>query len=137
MYQEIVGSLIYLVTCTRPDIAYVVSILAQRMSKPNMAHLKLAKLVLRYLKGTKFHGLIYRKCTPIDIIGYTDASWANGMDRKSISGYCFMMHKNSSLISWKTKKQSVVALSTCESEYIGMTFAIQEAVFLQKYLCAI
>ena len=135
LYQEIVGSLIYLVTCTRPDIAYVVSILAQSMSKPTMAHLKLAKFVLRYLKGTKFHGLIYRKCTPIDIIGYTDASWANGMDRKSISGYCFMMHKNSSLISWKTKKQSVVALSTCESEYIGMAFAIQEAVFLQNLLC--
>ena len=66
--------------------------------------------------------------------GFTDASWANSVDRKSISGYCFRMSERSSLISWKTKKQGVVALSRCESEYIALAFAVQEATFLQQLI---
>ena len=132
IFREIVGSLIYLMTCSRPDICYVVSILSQFMSKPTVAHLNLAKFVLRYLKGTMDYGLIYTSCEKLDIIGYTDASWANTIDRKSISGYCFQMSKVGALVSWKSKKQQVVALSTCESEYIGASFALQEGVFLQQ-----
>ena len=132
MYREIVGSLLYLMMCTRPDISYVVSVLSQYMSKPTMAHLNLAKFVLKYLKGTYDYGLVYVKTGSLDIIGYTDASWANGTDRRSISGYCFQMVPDSSLICWKSKKQQVVALSTCESEYIGMSYVIQEGNFLQQ-----
>ena len=68
----------------------------------------------------------------LDLIGYSDASWANSADRKSMSGYCFRLSTNSSLISWKTRKQPIVALSTCESEYIAMAFAMQECAFLQQ-----
>ena len=132
LYREIVGSLIYLMTCTRPDICYVVSILSQFMSKPTMAHLNLAKFVLKYIKGTSNNGLIYVRSENLDLIGYSDASWANSADRKSMSGYCFRLSTNSSLISWKTRKQPIVALSTCESEYIAMAFAMQECAFLQQ-----
>ena len=118
--------------CTRPDICYVVSILSQFMAKPTVAHLNLAKFVLKYLKGTMEYGLIYRPCEKLDIIGYTDASWASGIDRKSISGYCYKMSKAGALISWKSKKQPVVSLSTCESEYIAASYAIQESSFLQQ-----
>ena len=132
LFREIVGSLIYLMMCTRPDICYVVSILSQFMAKPTVAHLNLAKFVLKYLKGTMEYGLIYRPCEKLDIIGYTDASWASGIDRKSISGYCYKMSKAGALISWKSKKQPVVSLSTCESEYIAASYAIQESSFLQQ-----
>ena len=132
LYREIVGSLIYLMTCTRPDICYVVSVLSQHMAKPTNAHLCLAKYVLKYLKGTTNHGLIYVPSNELDILGYSDASWANSLDRKSTSGYCYRMAHNSSLISWKTKKQPIVAMSTCEAEYVAMAFSIQEGVFLQQ-----
>ena len=132
LYREIVGSLIYLMTCTRADICYVISILSQFMSKPTMAHLNLAKFVLRYIKGTSTYGLIYVRSKNLDLTGYSDASWANSADRKSMSGYCFRLSTNSSLISWKTRKQPIVALSTCESEYIAMAFAMQECAFLQQ-----
>ena len=132
LYREIVGSLIYLMTCTRPDICYIVSILSQFMSKPTMAHLNLAKFVLRYIKGSSNFGLIYSKCEKLDLIGYSDASWGNSANRKSMSGYCFRLSGNSSLVSWKTRKQPIVALSTCESEYIAMAFAMQECAFLQQ-----
>ena len=132
LYREIVGSLIYLMTCTRPDLCYVVTVLSQNLSKPKMVHLNLAKHVLRYLKGTQNHGLVYKGTNKLQIIGYTDASWASTGDRRSISGYCYSMSENSSLVSWKSKKQSVVALSSCESEYIGITLAMQEGVFLKQ-----
>ena len=132
VFREIVGSLIYLMTCTRPDICYVVSVLSQYMAKPTMAHLNLAKNVLKYLKGTKNEGLIYVACESLGIIGYTDADWATGSDRRSISGYCFKMNDKSSLISWKSKKQPIVSLSSCESEYIAMAYSIQESSFLQQ-----
>ena len=134
LYREIVVSLIYLMTCTRPDICYIVTILSQYLCKPTMAHFNLAKHVLRYLKGTISQGLIFNcegnKC----LEGFTDASWANSDGRKSISGYCFRLSNMSALISWKSKKQSTVALSTCEAEYISMTHGIQEGIFLKQLL---
>ena len=74
---------------------------------------------------------MYVKCSSEHIVGFTNASWANTSDRKSISGYCFSLCKTSSMISWKSKKQPIVALSTCESEYIAIAFAVQEGIFLQ------
>src|ERR1700733_2960744 len=87
-YRSIIGSLIY----TRPDLSFMVSYLSQFMSKPKSIHMTMAKHVLRYLKGTKDYGLIFRKSSAdLNLIGYCDADWANSMDRRSVTGYVFMV----------------------------------------------
>ena len=135
LYREIVGSLVYLMTCTRPDICYAVTVLSQHLAQPNMAHLNLAKYVLRYLKGSINYGLIFHRRGNIHIEGYADACWGSAGDRKSISGYCYKLSSETAFISWKSKKQQVVALSSCEAEYVAITHAMQEGIFLQQLLC--
>ena len=136
LYREITGSLIYLMSCTRPDISYAVNKLAQRMNNPTNAHLSLAKHVLRFLKGTLNQGLVYSAVNePIDIICYTDSDWGSDpIDRRSISGYVFQLSETSSVISYKSKKQPTVALSTCEAEYMALAYAVQEALFLKQLI---
>ena len=132
-YREIVGSLIYAMTGTRPDLCYVVTRLSQFMSKPTKAHLGIAKHVLKYIKGTLDYNLKFSKsCEPLKLIGYCDSDWGNIDDRRSITGYCFLMNDEGGLISWKSKKQRVVALSTCEAEYMSITYAMQEANFIRN-----
>ena len=131
MYQAVVGSLLYLSTKTRPDIAYAVSSVARFCVKPTKGHWTAVKRILRYLKGTSNLGLIYREDTPGIITGYSDADWAGDVgDRKSTSGYVFLL--GGAAISWKSSKQTCVALSTTEAEYIALSAAAQEAVWLQK-----
>ena len=132
-YREIVGSLIYAMTGTRPDLCYAVTRLSQFMSKPTKAHLGIAKHVLKYIKGTLHYSLKFSKSNePLKLIGYCDSDWANSDDRRSITGYGFLMNNDGGLISWKSKKQRVVALSTCEAEYMAITYAMQEANFLRN-----
>ncbi|XP_047482942.1 uncharacterized mitochondrial protein AtMg00810-like [Penaeus chinensis] len=133
LYREVVGSLIYIMTGTRPDLCYVVSKLSQYMSKPTKAQLNSAKQVLKYLKGTMTYGLTFRKSNEsIQLKGFCDSDWGSSEDRKSISGYCFQLHRDGPLISWRSKKQQTVALSSCEAEYMALTYAIQEAKFLRQ-----
>jgi len=133
IYREIIGSLIYIMTCTRPDLSYVITKLSQYMNNPNQAHLNLARNVLRYLKGSIDERLYFRKSSePLRIFGFCDSDWGGSEDRKSLSGYCFRLSKDSSLISWKTKKQNVVSLSSCEAEYTSLTFAVCEGKFLSQ-----
>ena len=135
LYQEIVGSLIYLMTCTRPDITFVVTKLSECMNKPTRANLNAAKHVLRYLKGTKHYSLKFSKSeSNLKLTGFCDSDWAGSHDRKSISGYAFLLNEKGPLISYKSKKQNIVALSSCEAEYVSMTVAIQEAKFLSQLL---
>lgn len=135
LYREIVGSLIYLMTCTRPDICYVVTKLSQYLAKPTKAQFNLSKFVLKYLKGTINLGLKFTKSqSPIKLTAHCDSDWAGSIDRKSISGYCFNLTPDSSLISWRSKKQNIVALSSCESEYVAITHCIQEANFLRQLM---
>ena len=134
LYREIVGSLIYLSSCTRPDLAFVLTKLSQCLENPTEAHFKLCKFVLKYLKGSKSKGLIYYRGKGIDLIAYSDSDWGSSSDRKSISGYCFKLNKADSFVSWRTKRQNVVALSTCEAEYISVTHALQEGLFLRQLL---
>lgn len=135
LYREIVGSLIYIMTGTRPDLCYVVTKLSQHMSKPTKAHLILAKNALKYLKGTLKYGLKFEKANEnLNLIGYCDLDWGGSEDRKSLSGYNFQLGHGGSLISWKSKRQQCVALSTCEAEYIALSHAIQEAKFLKQLL---
>ena len=112
LYREIVGSLIYLMTCTRPDLCYAVTYLSQHLSKRKKSHFGMAKQVLRYLKGTPNRCLKFVKTSQPKLVGYSDSDWAMSNDRRSISGYAFKLCNESSLISWTSTKQTIVALST-------------------------
>ncbi|PIK49151.1 putative Gag-pol polyprotein [Apostichopus japonicus] len=131
LYQSIVGSLLYLSTMTRPDINFAVCNVAKFTSEPTKHHLTAVKRILRYLRGTINYGLLYTKDGSNECIGYSDADWAGDVnDRKSTSGYLFQV--SGAAVSWKSKKQTCVALSTAEAEYIALASAAQEAVWLQR-----
>ena len=135
VYQECVGSLIYLTTASRPDISFVVNKLSQHMSKPTQADMNLAKSVLRYVKGTIDKGIVYTKVDEaLQLVIYSDSDWGSMDDRKSITGYCCKLSPNSALVSWCSKKQQTVALSSCESEFMALSASVQEAIFLKQLL---
>ncbi|XP_059076124.1 uncharacterized mitochondrial protein AtMg00810-like [Cryptomeria japonica] len=134
-YKQLIGSLMYLVN-TRPNICYVVNALSQFMSMPKHVHLVAAKHILRYLRGTVGYGLKYPLKSPITLESYSDADWAGSVkDRKSTSGFFFNL--GSAVISWACRKQSSVALSTAEAEYIAASVASREAVWLCKLLAGL
>lgn len=131
-YKQIVGSLMYL-TSTRPDIMHAVSLISRYMECPKEAHLLAAKRIFRYLNGTINYGLFYRKGEGSDLFGFTDSDYAGDLDdRKSTSGYVFMM--GSGAISWSSKKQSIVTLSSTEAEFIAATTCACQAIWLQRIL---
>lgn len=133
IYQSLVGSLLYAAMATRPDIAQAVAAVSKFNSNPSEAHLTAAKRILRYLKGTANFGLKYQRSGKMEFIGYSDADWAGDKDdRHSTTGNVFMMAGSS--VNWLSKKQSVVALSTAEAEYIALSTATQEAVWLRRLL---
>lgn len=135
-YREAVGSLIYLMTCTRPDLSWVLSKLSQYLSKPNEQLWSTVKHVMRYLRGTIDQELCYKKSDEkLKLVAYCDADFASDLnDRRSTTGYCFSLSANGPLISWKSKKQSTVALSTCEAEYMALTVTTQESMYLVQLL---
>lgn len=128
-YKNLIGTLMYLAVATRPDIMFAISYLSQFNDCYGEEHFKCAKRVLRYLKGTKSVGLIFKK-TRRELHGMADADWgACKLDRKSFSGYCFKYAGTA--ISWMSKKQKTVALSTAEAEYVALTEAAKEAIHLR------
>ena len=132
-YQSIVGNLMYAATATRPDISFAVGVLSRFCSKPTMAHLTAAKRVLRYLKSTPGLALKFDKRVDGALIGYSDADWAGDLDdRHSTTGNLFIMAGGT--ISWTSKKQATVSLSTAEAEYIALSTATQEAIWLRRLL---
>lgn len=135
-YREVIGSLIYVMTCTRPDISWIVSKLSQYLSEPKEQHWITAKHVLRYLKGTMNQELCYKKgVEKLNLVAYSDADWAaDQSDRRSITGYCFSLTKCGPVISWRSKKQPTVALSTCEAEYMALAATTQESLYLVQLL---
>ncbi|KAL7278123.1 hypothetical protein ACG7TL_008094 [Trametes sanguinea] len=130
-YAQLVGSLMYAAISTRPDISFATSTLARFMSDPATIHWEAAKRVLRYLKGTRNHVLTLG-LTSEPLVGFTDADWASQAHRHSISGYVFMY--SGSVISWSSRKQPIVALSTTEAEYIAASNASREALWLHRLL---
>jgi hypothetical protein len=131
-YSKAIGSLMYLMLGTRPDIAYAVSCLSRFMSNPTSIHVNALIRVFRYLRGTSDMELVYRGHLEA-LVGYTDADWAGDAEtRRSTSGYTFNL--GSAPISWSSKRQNVVALSSCEAEYMGETQAAKEAIWLRTLL---
>ena len=113
-----VGKLIYL-SHTRLDIAYAVGVISRFMHMPQIQHMTAVMRILRYLKGTSSRGLLFGKNDNFDLLAYTDAYWVGDRDdRKSTSGYFALVGGN--LVTWKSKKQKVVALSSVEAEFRGI-----------------
>uniref|UniRef100_A0A2N9HS45 Integrase catalytic domain-containing protein n=1 Tax=Fagus sylvatica TaxID=28930 RepID=A0A2N9HS45_FAGSY len=131
-YANAIGSLMYAMLCTRPDICFAVGLVSRFQSNPRPAYWKVMKRILRYLRGTADYMLCYQG-RDLRLRGYSDADWAGDLDeRKSTSGYTFLL--GGGAITWCSKKQSCVALSTMESEYVACSAAVQEAVWLRRFL---
>ncbi|XP_036341059.1 secreted RxLR effector protein 161-like [Rhagoletis pomonella] len=131
-YQRLIGALMYLAVTTRPDIAFAVNYMSQFNTNYNGQHWKAAKRILRYLNGTRNYGLLYTQNNKA-LYGVVDADWgANLIDRRSYSGYAFILA--GAAVSWEARKQRTVALSSTEAEYMAMTEATKEAMYLQGIL---
>ncbi|GKV03282.1 hypothetical protein SLEP1_g15614 [Rubroshorea leprosula] len=132
LYKQMVGSLMYL-TATRPDIMHVVSLISRYMESPKEMHLLVAKRILRYLKGTAKYGLFYKNGEKSDMFGFADSDFARDLDdRKSTSGYVFMM--GTKTVSWSSRKQPIVTLSTTEAEFVAATSCACQAIWLRRIL---
>ena len=129
-YAELIGSLLYLSVCTRPDIAQAVGALSRFMAAPTFQHWQAARGVVRYLSGTVHTGISYGHVVA-PLVGYCDADFAGDVDtRRSTTGYVFVL--NGGAISWSSRRQPTVALSTAEAEYMAAAHAIKEALWLRK-----
>lgn len=133
-YPHATGSLMWAMICSRPDIAYSVSTVAQFMSNPGVAHWTQVKRIFRYLAGTKDFCLQYSQTSaPFHLQGFSDASYGDNVDsHKSTSGFCFLLAGRA--VSWSSRKQKSVALSSTESEYMALTKACTEAIWLRRLL---
>ena len=126
-YTEITGSLNHLAVYSRPDIAFAVSTLSQFNSDPTTTHMQATRHVLRYLLKTANYSITYGNSSDLAIRGYADANWGGDRnDRKSTTGYIFFV--NNGAISWTSHKQTTVALSTMEAEYMSLSDASREAL---------
>jgi hypothetical protein len=132
LYKQIIGSLMYL-TNTKLDICLAVNTLSQFLVEPKHVHLVATKHVMRYLKGTLDCGLSYDGDHDFTLSGYIDSDWAASVaDRKSTFGCCFIL--GSTMISWKSRKQSSIALTTAKAEYIVVCSTSCEAIWLRNLL---
>nr|AFP55578.1 copia-type polyprotein [Rosa rugosa] len=132
LFKQLVGSLMYL-TATRPDLIYVVCLISRFMAHPREAHLSAAKRVLRYLKGTTELGVFYRRGVDDELVGYTDSDYAGDMDgKRSTSGFVFML--SGGAVSWSSRKQHVVTLSTTEAEYVAAAGCACQSVWMRRVL---
>jgi hypothetical protein len=118
---------------TRPDISYAVSVVSRYMHDPRIGHMEVVYRILRYLKGTPGRGLWFRKNEHLNLEGYCDVDWASSRDdRRSTSSYCVFVGGN--LVSWRSKKQAVVARSTAEAEYRAIALSLCEMLWLKLLL---
>ncbi|XP_068461842.1 secreted RxLR effector protein 161-like [Phaseolus vulgaris] len=123
----------YAQTCTRPDISFAVGMLGRYQSNPGLHHWKAVKKVLRYLQGTKDHMLTYKRSDHLEVIEYIDSDFAGCVDtRKSTFGYVYLLAGG--VISWKSAKQTVIAASTMETEFVACFEATVQANWLQNFV---
>ncbi|CAM8940913.1 unnamed protein product [Rhodiola kirilowii] len=131
-YSRVIGSLMYAMTSTRPDIAFAVGKLSRYTSNPSVDHWQAVHRVLRYLKGTMNLGLIYSEF-PSVIEGFSDASWiSNEEDHSSTSGWVFLL--GGGAISWASKKQTCISSSTMKYEFVALVVALKEAEGLKNMI---
>jgi len=131
-FRSLIGCLLYL-TATRPDILHATSLLSRFMHCPSEIHMRAAKKILRYIKGTCSYGVKFQKCQELKLHGFSNSDWGGSIDdMKSTSGFCFNL--GSAIFSWSSKKQDTVAQSTTEAEFIATTAAVNQALWLQKLL---
>ena len=131
-YSSIVGSLMYAMVCTRPDIAHVVGVVSRYMNDPSKEHWMVVKWILRYLRGTTSHALCFGGSSTV-LQGYVDSDMAGDKDsRRSTTGYVFTV--GGTTVSWISKLHKVVALSTTEVVYIVATEASKEVIWLQRFM---
>jgi hypothetical protein len=132
-YRRLVGSLRYLVH-TRPDLAFSVGYISQFMQRPTTEHQQAVKRIICYVAGTLDHGIYYLRCPgEAHLVGYSDSNHAGNIDTsKSTSGVLFFFGK--CLVSWQSVKQQVVALSSCEVEYIATSAALTQTIWLVRLL---
>lgn len=132
VYQRLLGQLIYL-TITRPDLCFSVQLLSQYMNKPTTSHLQAAYRVLRYLSGSVSQGILLASQSAAQLTAYCDSDWAScPVSRRSTTGYCIFF--GASPVSWKSKKQPVVARSSAEAEYRAMALTTCEVTWLTALL---
>ena len=133
-YSQLIGSLMYLAVCTRPDIAQAVGALARYMTTPTTIHWAAALGVLRYLAGTRGQGICFGRGNSSDqLLGYCDSDYAGDLDtRRSTTGYVFIL--NGGAITWSSRRQQTVAASTTEAEYMAAAAATKEALWLRKLI---
>ena len=133
LYRSLIGSLRYL-THTRPDLLFSVGILCRYKENPSPEHYNGVKRVLRYVKGTEEYGLLYKQGeSNAEVVGYSDSDSAGDYnDRKSTSGHIFLF--GGMVVSWSSQKQSIVALSSCEAEYIAATTASCQAIWTSRLI---
>ena len=130
-YRSVVGSLMYAMVCTRPDLAFTLSRLSKYVSNPSLEHLAAAKQALRYVRSTTGSGIAYGRAS--DSVGYSDADHARDWDsRKSTSGFVFVLHGGA--ISWRSKLQGLVTCSTLEAEFVAASEASNEMIWLDRLL---
>ena len=132
LYRSMIGSLLYL-TASRPDISYSVGVCARYQANPKESHLKAVKRIIRYVSGTTDSGIMFTFDSNVEIAGYTDSDWAGDADdRKSTSGGCFFVGNN--LVSWHSKKQNCVSLSTAQAEYIAARSCCTQLLWMKHML---
>jgi transposase InsO family protein len=130
-FQQIIGSLLYIMLGTRPDIAFAVTKLAQFAANPSKEHLDKAKYVLRYLAGTAKYALVYKGASNKGLIAYTDSDYAaDPVKRRSTTGYIFKLADG--IISWQSRAQKTIALSATEAEYMALSDCSRQAVWIQN-----
>jgi hypothetical protein len=132
-YRNAVGSLIYVMLGTRPDLAAAVGSVSQFMANPGKQHWQAVKRILRYLKGTADMEICLGSArSKWELVGYSDADWGSNLDdRRSVTGFVFLLNGP---ISWQSKKQPTVALSSTEAEYMALSQATKEAMWLRSLL---
>jgi hypothetical protein len=132
-YRQAVGSLMYLMVSTRPDLAAALGTLAKFMQNPGKVHWEAAKRVLRYVQQTKKLGLQFRREESLELVGFCDSDWGGDPDtRRSTTGYVFLI--GGGAFSWCSKKQGGSALSSCEAEYYAASQAAQEVAWQRSFM---
>ena len=137
-YRAAIGCLLYLSQCTRPDITHAVAVLARFGANPAERHWIAVKRIFRYLQGTKDYALVFRQPVAVPapsnaLVGFSDSSWGDDLDkRRSSGGYIFQLYGNS--ITWSSKLQKCIALSSCEAEYVAIASACREGLWMCNLL---